>query len=102
MRLVPVVGKCSLRLGHGRSCQVEARVPPMFGGLRVALPLSGDPYASREADPTVNEQDLAMRATVHPVEVIPAQRTIPTDGSISGKLLRRLAFSRHGLYPPRI
>ena len=49
------------------------RIAPVLGVLRVPAPLVADPDAAGEADVAVDDQQLAMGAVVHAIEVVPAQ-----------------------------
>ena len=57
----------------------EVRVAPMIGVLRVATPFVGDADAAGEADLAVDDEQLAVRAVVHPLQVGPMGLVVALD-----------------------
>src|SRR5687768_5196733 len=79
IRLEPVVEERRAEPVHGRTAHTEVGVAPLAEIARVALPLVGDPDATREPDLLVDDDDLAMRPVVRVTEPEPTERPEPAD-----------------------
>ena len=89
--LDPVVHEHRLHLRDHRSFGAEVRVAPVRGVLRVSGPFVGDADAAGEADATVDDQQLAVRAVVEPSQLVPARLVEPAHLHARALHLRDLA-----------
>ena len=69
--LDPVVHEHGLHLRDHRPFGPKVRVAPVLGILGIAAPDVGDADTAGEPDRAVDDEHLAVRAVVHPVEVVP-------------------------------
>ena len=77
--LDPVVEKRRLHLRGDGTGDLEVHVAPVLGILGVARPLIRDPDAAGEAQRSIDDQDLAMRAVIQSAERVPAHAVIALD-----------------------
>jgi hypothetical protein len=70
--LDPVVHERRLHLRDGGTLRPEMRVSPVRGILRMPRPFVRDADAAGETDAAVDDEELAMRAVVEAMELVPA------------------------------